>query len=403
MKICVFEDDGSSWLGPVVLTRPVWELLRGPITLLDRIVSELRPDEVALWCRRHLTEVVREESPATSVNEPLHGEWLLVNGRWLGIRADLPIEDERSRWVLESDGAVAAAKVALEGESPEPEGAPPRELLQSLPRVSVHTQLARYPWELVEACPQAIDEEVSKRGIGGRLDGVIEGGAVCLEQGGICLAEGSTVGAGSVLDARRGPIWIDEGSHVGPLTVIEGPFYLGKGSVVNAAARICGGCSFGPGVKVGGEVENSVIQGFTNKQHDGFLGHSYVGSWVNLGAGTTTSDLKNNYHAVRVELAPGEVATGRLKVGLFMGDHTTTGIGTLFTTGSVVGAGCNLFGGGMMPKTVASFTWGDGAKMERYRLSEMLETAATMMRRRGKALSPGRARVLEELHLMTSR
>jgi UDP-N-acetylglucosamine diphosphorylase/glucosamine-1-phosphate N-acetyltransferase len=369
--------------------------------MLGRIVETFEPDEVALWCRPYLAEMARTRNPAARVNTPLEGEWVLLNGRWF--RGDRDAIEREGQWFIEADGAVAVAKLTMSGESPGQHGEPPGEVLGSLPQVSGDVHLFRYLWELVEVCADEVSASVSRLELGGKLDGHVEPGAVLLDEDSICLAPGSRVGAGAVLDARGGPIWVSRDASIGPLAVIEGPCYLGSQSVVNATARVRGGCAFGSGVRIGGEIENAIILEFTNKQHDGFLGHSYLGSWINLGAGTTNSDLKNNYHPVRVRFGDDEVSTGRLKVGLFMGDHSTTGIGTLFTTGASVGVGCNLLGGGLMPKYVRSFAWGHPREMTDYRLPDLVETARTMMGRRGAALSTAYGEVLQELHRRTTR
>ena len=131
-----------------------------------------------------------------------------------------------------------------------------------------------------------------------------------------------------------------------------------------------------------GEISASILLGWTNKAHDGYLGHSLVGSWVNLGAMTTNSDLKNNYGSVRVATVDGELDTGLLKLGVFLGDHVKTGIGTTLSAGTTVGVGTNLFGGGAPPKLVPPFHWGDGHELIPHRLDAFLQTAQRAMDRR---------------------
>jgi UDP-N-acetylglucosamine diphosphorylase / glucose-1-phosphate thymidylyltransferase / UDP-N-acetylgalactosamine diphosphorylase / glucosamine-1-phosphate N-acetyltransferase / galactosamine-1-phosphate N-acetyltransferase len=161
-----------------------------------------------------------------------------------------------------------------------------------------------------------------------------------------------------VLDAEHGPIYIDEGAEIHPFTRIEGPCYVGPGTIL-LGAKCREGNSFGPMCRVGGEVEESIVQGFSNKYHDGFLGHAYVGEWVNLGAGTTNSDLKNDYSDVSVSLdGHTSIRTGSTKVGALIGDHAKTSIGTLFNTGACVGAMTLLVSSGrLLPKFIPSFTW----------------------------------------------
>ena len=176
---------------------------------------------------------------------------------------------------------------------------------------------------------------------------------------------------------------------------------MGEGSVLNMGAKIRGDSSFGPGCKVGGEVSNSVLLGFSNKGHDGFLGNSVLGEWCNLGADTNTSNLKNNYSQVKVwnYAEQDYVNTGRLFCGLIMGDHSKAGINTMFNTGTVVGLGCNVFGGGFPQKYVPNFYWGGAdSGFVRYRLPNFLETEVKVMARRNTLLSPEYQALIEYLY-----
>jgi UDP-N-acetylglucosamine diphosphorylase / glucose-1-phosphate thymidylyltransferase / UDP-N-acetylgalactosamine diphosphorylase / glucosamine-1-phosphate N-acetyltransferase / galactosamine-1-phosphate N-acetyltransferase len=199
-----------------------------------------------------------------------------------------------------------------------------------------------------------------------------------------------------VLDAREGPIHLEAGATIRPFTHLRGPAFIGAGSTL--LGGIIEAVSVGPGCKLRGEISHAVILGWSNKAHDGHLGHALVGSWVNLGAGTTNSDLKNTYSTVRVPQSPErEADSGLLKVGAFLGDHVKTGIGTLLNTGTVAGVGSNVFvgpGGAMPPKWIPPFAWGSGDRLVPYDLPRFLETASRAMARRGQALSPGMRRVL---------
>lgn len=196
----------------------------------------------------------------------------------------------------------------------------------------------------------------------------------------IILGENVKIEPAVVFDVTAGPVWLDDDVHVNALTRIAGPMYVGE------ASTLLGGtfnaCSIGPHCKVHGELGESIILGYSNKAHDGFIGHSYLGKWVNLGAMTTNSNLKNNYSNVRVHTPAGEVDTGMNKLGSLIGDHVKTAIGTLLNTGTVVGTGSNIFGG-MPPKHVRPFSWGAG----RYKLEEFLETTRRAMARRNVELS----------------
>jgi len=173
-----------------------------------------------------------------------------------------------------------------------------------------------------------------------------------------------------------------------PNSYLEGPLYIGDYSLVKASAKIYHGTSIGPHCKVGGEVENSIIHSYSNKQHEGFLGHAYLGSWINIGADTNNSDLKNTYGSVKVVVNGKTVDTGMQFVGLTMGDHSKTGINMMFDTGTVVGISSNLYGAGLPPKFVPSFSWGSPGSLSVFELEKSLEIARRMMARRDVRMTP---------------
>jgi len=187
------------------------------------------------------------------------------------------------------------------------------------------------------------------------------------------------------MDATAGPIVLDRSVRVSPHSYLEGPLYVGPGSEIKAGARIYGETSLGAVCKVAGEIAESTFGDFTNKQHDGFIGHALIGSWVNLGAGTTCSDLKNNYGPVSVDLGRGAQRTDRRFVGLLMGDHGKTAIGTLFNTGTSVGFGSNVFAAGFPPRYLANLTWGTAGGG--HEVEKAIATARVVLGRRGCALT----------------
>ena len=168
-------------------------------------------------------------------------------------------------------------------------------------------------------------------------------------------------------------------------SLIEGPIYIGESTTVNIGSKLRAHSSFGPQCRIGGEIENSIIQGYSNKQHDGFLGHSYIGEWVNIGANTNTSDLKNNYNSIRISISGSDVIeTGHKLLGSIVGDHVKTGISTMLNTGTYIGLGATIFGSGFQPKHVRSFSWGSEDVID---FDKFINTARTVKNRRGKTLS----------------
>ncbi len=244
-----------------------------------------------------------------------------------------------------------------------------------------------YVWELVHRNSDVLTEECIGSGKLGTVEGKVYDGVSMLEGSNIYVAEGASVKPGAVLDAEGGPIFIDEGARVFPNAVIEGPAYIGRKSQIKVGAKIYEGTTIGEVSKVGGEVEESIIHSYSNKQHDGFLGHAYVGMWVNLGADTNNSDLKNNYGNVKVYVDGEEVDTGSMFVGLTIADHSKSGINTMFNTGTVVGVCCNVFGGGFPPKYIPSFSWGGAEGLTIYRPDKGIEVAGRVMGRRDVILT----------------
>jgi UDP-N-acetylglucosamine diphosphorylase/glucosamine-1-phosphate N-acetyltransferase len=175
---------------------------------------------------------------------------------------------------------------------------------------------------------------------------------------------------------------IDNDVFIYPNSFIEGPCYIGASSKVKSGAAIYGNTSIGKVCKIGGEVEQSIFMDYSNKQHSGFIGHSYIGSWVNLGADTNNSDLKNNYSKIKIKFSAKEINTGVQFLGLMIGDHSKSAINTMFNTGTVVGYCCNIFSAGFPDKFIPSFTWGGDDLSKVYDISKALETARIVTGRR---------------------
>jgi UDP-N-acetylglucosamine diphosphorylase/glucosamine-1-phosphate N-acetyltransferase len=214
----------------------------------------------------------------------------------------------------------------------------------------------------------------------------------------IFLEEGASVQA-AVLNASTGPIYLAKNTQVQEGAVVRGPFSLGEESILNMSAKVRGDSTIGPHCKVGGEISNAVIFGYSNKAHDGFLGSSVIGEWCNLGADTNTSNLKNNYDSVKLWNygKGGFLSTGLTFCGLMMGDHSKAGINTMFNTGTVVGVSSNIFGDGYPRNFVPSFAWGGAAGFTTFQLEKSYETAARAMARRNQTLSEADKKIMKHV------
>lgn len=220
----------------------------------------------------------------------------------------------------------------------------------------------------------------------------------------IFLEEGAKAEA-CILNAHSGPIYLAKDSEIMEGSAVRGPFSLGEHSSLKLNTKIYGPTTVGPYCKVGGEVNNSVIFGFTNKGHDGFLGNSVLGEWCNLGADTNNSNLKNNYGNVKLfnYNLDKPIDTGLQFCGLIMGDHSKSGINTMFNTGTVVGVGANIFGGGFPPTHIPSFSWGGEKGFEEYKLEKLFETAQKVYERRGIIFDKQEKEILEKVFSLTQK
>jgi UDP-N-acetylglucosamine diphosphorylase/glucosamine-1-phosphate N-acetyltransferase len=259
-----------------------------------------------------------------------------------------------------------------------------------------------YPWNLVEHNREVLEQDYRMRS--SKQDGTAQplGLSLIGPADRLVIDPAAEVEPCVVVDTRKGPVFLDRDVVVQAFTRLEGPCHIGAGTQVFGAK--IKGSSIGPMCRVGGEVEASIIHGYSNKYHDGFLGHSYVGEWVNLAAGTQTSDLRNDYGPIPLTINQRRLHTGMTKVGAFIGDHTKTALGSLLNTGTVVGAFCNLLpAAGLLPKVVPSFcTVWHGQVREVPDVEPLFKTAATVMERRGCEFTEAHAAFYRSLYQDTA-
>ena len=196
---------------------------------------------------------------------------------------------------------------------------------------------------------------------------------------------------------------MDKSATVFPNAVVEGPVFLGEKAQIKSCARIYENVSIGKVSKVGGEVEDSIILPYSNKQHSGFIGHAYLGNWVNLGADTNCSDLKNNYGTVKAYVNGEVVNSGSQFLGVIMGDHSKTAINTMFNTGTTVGFSCNIFGAGFPDKYIPSFSWGGSDAVTTYDIERSIETAKRVMQRRSKDMHESEEKLFRKIFDLTKK
>ena len=413
MRLCLVEDQAASDLEPLSLTRPVFDLLLGSSSIGHKIMHAFRLGpglpRLGMVVRPHLGDVQRLRTPRIAVNDRgwlARGPVLVANGRWVPpLGFEPPIDLDRGPWLGLCDGQPACALVGPErAVALEPTGVGSwfDELAVKLCGRELGGEWIRRPWDLVAKNAEHLVRDFWAEGKAGQSNRHLQTTALVGPADRLFIDETARIDPYTVFDTTNGPITVAAGAVVQPFTRIEGPSYIGPDTHL-FRANLRGGVTLGPNCRIGGEVEESIVHGHTNKYHEGFLGHSYVGEWVNLGAIASNSDLRNDYDEVSVPLGGDPVATGLTKVGCFLGDYTRTGMGCMLNTGTAVGVMCNLLPAGrLLPKHVPSFA---AVRNGRVALNSPLEqlfvTARVVAGRRGKAFSTVEERLFSDLYEQT--
>jgi UDP-N-acetylglucosamine diphosphorylase/glucosamine-1-phosphate N-acetyltransferase len=393
MHVVIFE--GSRWhtFAPLALSRPVFALATGASTLLEKQVRHLRPSRLTLWVRPAMADYCRRElapklQVPVAVNQPLDDEMaLIVSGRTLHFSSHEPTDQQCV--ILEEGNLVRKALVRMPGLSYDDvmNRTANWMKLTDLPRMEDQARMADYVWDLINWNEESLVEDFVAMH---DLPSTRPAGAYhMVEEDNIWIGQGVKLEPGAVLDGSRGPVMLDTGCSIGANAVVRGPCYVGPHTEVKPLAVIQGGTTIGAVCKVAGEVKNSIIAAYSNKAHEGYLGDSYVGEWVNLGAGTTTSNLKNTYGSIKVRIGKREIDTGRRNLGSIIGDHSKTAIGTRLMTGSYVGYSSMIATSGLPPTFVPSFRFITDRGAAEYRVDKVMEVMKAVYGRRNKVLQPG--------------
>ena len=390
--VYLYDDARARGFEPFALTRPGGELRAGALLVRERWSRAL-----GAVVAGHVTSPLLEgfvepgSAPVVAADTIPAGSWI-VNTRFA------PSLTAASRGsTLVADGRLAAVRVA--------EAVPADALkdgsvaLESLaPRADAPTEIAGWwmedVWDYVSQLVPMLQADLPT--LGASMRPGLPRGAVGVGTHPVFVAEGAIVEPSVCFDTTAGPVLLCPTSHVRAFTRLVGPLYVGEGSILTTD-RI-EASAIGDTCKVHGEMSNTLMVGHSNKGHEGFVGHSMMGRWVNLGAGTITSNLKITYGPVHLWTPSGVRDTGMQFLGTFFGDHVKTGIGTPLTTGSVLGAGANVFGCEMQPRVVAPFSWGEANAYETYRVDKFLEAAERMMARRNVTLDDRMRAVLERAY-----
>jgi UDP-N-acetylglucosamine diphosphorylase/glucosamine-1-phosphate N-acetyltransferase len=353
------DDTGWSNLLPLTFTRPACELRIGILTIREKWEKALNAD------LSYKTQTYLEKKFPLHLKQKSANIW--INGR-----------------VCPDDVLIAEIKKLKTGQSlyiGDVQVAYNKEEKNKTLSKSAAT-IVSYPWDIFRNNGKELALDFIRLTKGKKSKPLSRSNKIA-GKGKIFLESGAQAEC-SIFNTGAGPVYLGKDSVVMEGCLIRGGFSLGKHSELKMGAKIYGPTTIGPESKVGGEVNNSVIFGYSNKAHDGFLGNSVLGEWCNLGADTNNSNLKNNYGEVKAYNYPARqmIGTGLQFCGLIVGDHSKAGINTMFNTGTVVGVNANIFGGGFPPTHIPSFSWGGAAGMEKYNFQKACEVAKRVMERR---------------------
>lgn len=386
MNYILFDGDARNKLLPFTFTRPVADIRVGILTIREK------------W------ELLLESTTTTITEEYLSEKWpmvelennVMINGAYFPSESLLQqIKNLKTNQVIVHQDTYVAFFTA-EGEEVD---------LENFDTIEVAEEplFIENTWDIFSKNGEAIEQDfywLTKD----RESEPIPDSVFCVNKDRIFVEEGAKLTIAS-LNATNGPIYIGKDAEVMEGSIVRGPFALCEHATLKMGAKIYGPTTVGPHSKVGGEVNNSVIFGYSNKGHDGFLGNSVLGEWCNLGADTNNSNLKNNYAEVRLWSyeTEGFARTGLQFCGLMMGDHSKCGINTMFNTGTVVGVSANIFGAGFPRNFVPSFSWGGSSGVTTYKTNKAFEVAEKVMERRDIELTEEDKGILEYVFEETSK
>jgi UDP-N-acetylglucosamine diphosphorylase/glucosamine-1-phosphate N-acetyltransferase len=388
-----FDDVRARQFEPFALTRPACELRVGTSLIRKRWERATGLESAGFISSPHLAHFEEGKAPpAVAANGEIPAGSIIVNTRCV-----IPLELNLERFdLLMCEGAACAVKLARAFPvSQFADGTIDIGSIQTtLGGQRIQGRWINDVWDFIGTLADQLMEDIPLRAKS--LEATAKTKAAKVGDHPIFLEEGALIGPQVVLDASAGPILVRRGSSVAPFTHLVGPISVGRDSKILGDRLEAS--SIGDHCKVRGELSHTIVVGHSNKTHTGFVGHSYLGRWVNLGALTTTSNMKNTYGAVHLWTPSGVRSTGRQFLGTFFGDHAKTGIGTMLSTGTVIGAGANVFGASVPPTVVPPFAWGDREPYDTYDIARFLAVVERVMERRQVELGEKARKQLAEAH-----
>lgn len=383
MNIILFDGKEYFDLLPLTFTRPVAELRMGILTFAERWKLIFQTEKIS-----YLTQGYLSEKYTLQIEE----ENIFINPAYFPNQDFIyQLKNLKFGEAFYYQEELVAAKTTLEN----------FQLNNFVKKLDITFESfhIQYPWDLFTYNSDAItyDFQLITQG---RKSCTLSNTVRIIGDPSQLFVEEGAVAECAILNTKEGPIYLGKNSEIMEGAMIRGSFALGTGSKINMGAKVYGGTTVGPYSKVGGEVNNIIILGYSNKGHDGFVGNSVIGEWCNLGADTNSSNLKNNYAEVKLWNYTKQkfIKSGLQFAGMIMGDHSKSAINTQFNTGTVVGVSANIFTSGFPPNIIKSFSWGGKSESPNFKLEQVFEVAERTMKRRGIELSEQDKKIIEYIY-----
>ena len=381
MKLIIFEDSLTDNLRPFSFNHASFELKVGLFTNLERFVSNFREHEIYLVVRKEIEDVVRYRFPNFNINPNIIPEAQCINGKvvWENKYSDLL--NIENLLCFKNNREISLNEFYSKIKN-----------FDNTTKLNDFDKHINYLWDCIDIFSDKLEQDFSNF----KIDPIENVSAVHLiNKEFILIKDNVNIKPGVIIDASNGPVYINTNSIIDSGAIIQGPVFIDKDSYISPGSKIRSGTLIGPSCKIGGEVSNSIIYAKSNKVHDGFLGHSFVGEWVNIGAGTNNSNLKNNYNSIKFNFGDKTIDTNKIFLGMMVGDFTRIAISTSINTGTFIGIGANIFNHDFNSKFVHSFSWGSKEKVD---FIKFIDTCKKMFSRRNIELHKTEQKLLEYLY-----
>ncbi len=388
MNIIIFEDSNTNNLKPFSINHASFEIKCGLYSNLERIINNFNSDDsFYLIVRDELKDLVQERFPRCTVNPKNLPKGLYLNGAVIWnqelfnkIMAGSAFSSSGNLIAFKNDDSISIDNINDEIEK------------KSNITIEIDADYISYLWDCIDLFSKIVN--LDKKNYSNLGSSSIDDKNL-INKNDIFIDQTTNIQIGCILDASNGPIILGKNVTIEAGSILKGPLFIDQNSIISNGAKLKGNILIGPNCKIGGEITNTIFHGYANKVHDGFLGNSYIGEWVNLGANTNNSNLKNNYGDIKFQFSDKTIDTKRTFLGVMVGDFTRTGISTMINTGSYFGLGCNIFGGNFQEKYIESFAWGKDSIVD---FDKFINTIKIMKDRRSQKLSDTEINLLKKIY-----